>query len=426
MKRSFYYYITLAIIATCLFGSSIIYAKEEKTKDFQIKDGVLVKYKGINSEVIVPDEVTVIGRSAFKDNQTIRSVILPDGVTRIEDRAFDGCINLQSVSMSKSVIYIGDEAFRHCEKLSSIHTMKNVETIGMGAFAFCSNLYDLGSFDKLRFVGDYGAFFGTGWMEEELKKSDMVIINNILVHGKNCSGYVEIPKGITHIAGGAFSLAKEMNHVVIPDTVKSIGHAAFANCMNLESVRMADSVESIGEQAFRYCRKLKNVRLSNSLKSLEWGLFEGCSRLYNITLPEACESISHIVLADCRRLKYITFPEKMNEIICKQMLLDISRVKSSCKIYLTKSNESKAFVEYLQNQGWEVQELELQRKEVSLKKGETFELRMNSYAKCTWKSSNPSVAAVNYYGKITAKNKGTAVITATLYGKTYKCKVTVK
>jgi hypothetical protein len=116
----------------------------------------------------------------------------------------------------------------------------------------------------------------------------------------------------------------------------------------------------------------------------------------------------------------------MNEIICKQMLLDISRVKSSCKIYLTKSNESKAFVEYLQNQGWEVQELELQRKEVSLKKGETFELRMNSYAKCTWKSSNPSVAAVNYYGKITAKNKGTAVITATLYGKTYKCKVTVK
>jgi uncharacterized protein YjdB len=51
---------------------------------------------------------------------------------------------------------------------------------------------------------------------------------------------------------------------------------------------------------------------------------------------------------------------------------------------------------------------------------------MNSYAKCTWKSSNPSVAAVNYYGKITAKNKGTAVITATLYGKTYKCKVTVK
>ena len=417
---------TLAIIALCLFGSSTIYAKEEKAKDFLIKDGVLVKYKGSNSEVIVPDGITVIGSSAFSNNQTITSVILPDSVTRIEDRAFESCINLKSVSMSKSVIYIGDEVFRDCEKLSSIHTMQNIETIGKRAFANCSNLYDLGSLDKLRFVGDYGAFFGTGWMEEELKKSDMVIINNILVYGKNCSGYVEIPKGITHIAGVAFAGTKEMTHVVIPDTVKSIGYAAFDNCINLESIRMADSVESIGEQAFRYCRKLKNVRLSNSLKSLEFGLFEGCSRLYNITLPESCESISSNVFSDCRRLKYITFPEKMNENICKQMLINISRIKSSCIIYLTKSDKNKAFVKYLQNQGWEVEKLDLQTKDVSLKIRETFELRMNSYAKCTWESSNPSVAAVNYYGKITAKNKGTAVITATLYGKTYKCKVTVK
>jgi hypothetical protein len=116
----------------------------------------------------------------------------------------------------------------------------------------------------------------------------------------------------------------------------------------------------------------------------------------------------------------------MNENICEQMLLDLSRFKSSCKIYLTDSNKSKALVKYLQKQGWELEELALQKEEISLKKGEIFELRMNSYAKCKWKSSNPSVVAVNYYGKIRAKKKGTAVITATLYGKTYKCKVTVK
>lgn len=93
LKRRLCFYLILAMIALSLLGSSTISAKErtEKTSDFQIKDGVLVKYKGTDSEVTVPDGVTVIGRSAFKDNQTIISVILPDGVTRIEKRAFDGC-----------------------------------------------------------------------------------------------------------------------------------------------------------------------------------------------------------------------------------------------------------------------------------------------------------------------------------------------
>ena len=71
--------------------------------------------------------------------------------------------------------------------------------------------------------------------------------------------------------------------------------------------------------------------------------------------------------------------------------------------------------------------LALQSEKLTLKTGSTFELRMNSYAKCdSWTSSNPSVASVNYYGKITAKKAGTTVITATLYGKEYQCEVTVK
>lgn len=38
-------------------------------KEFIIRDGVLLKYKGKKSRVVIPDTVTVIGASAFRDNK---------------------------------------------------------------------------------------------------------------------------------------------------------------------------------------------------------------------------------------------------------------------------------------------------------------------------------------------------------------------
>lgn len=46
--------------------------------------------------------------------------------------------------------------------------------------------------------------------------------------------------------------------------------------------------------------------------------------------------------------------------------------------------------------------------------------------KVSWKSSKPSVVAVNKNGKIIARKAGTAVITATITNKKYKCKVVVR
>ena len=61
-----------------------------------------------------------------------------------------------------------------------------------------------------------------------------------------------------------------------------------------------------------------------------------------------------------------------------------------------------------------------------IKKGDTFEQRLESYAKAKWTSSNPSVASVNKYGKITARKQGKAVITVSIYGRQYSCNVMVK
>ena len=52
-------------------------------KDFIIEDGVLEKYLGAGGDVIIPDNVTKIGSSAFKDCTCMTSIIIPDSVIRI-------------------------------------------------------------------------------------------------------------------------------------------------------------------------------------------------------------------------------------------------------------------------------------------------------------------------------------------------------
>lgn len=58
-------------------------ANVEEDSDFVINaDGILTEYKGSDSDVVIPDEVTEIGDNVFKDNKTIESVEFPDNLLK--------------------------------------------------------------------------------------------------------------------------------------------------------------------------------------------------------------------------------------------------------------------------------------------------------------------------------------------------------
>lgn len=66
---------------------------------FEIENGVLLRYKGQESQVVVPSHVTEIADGAFLNCKSMESVTVPATLTKIGKNAFWGCTALTSVTV---------------------------------------------------------------------------------------------------------------------------------------------------------------------------------------------------------------------------------------------------------------------------------------------------------------------------------------
>lgn len=102
---------------------------EPDENGFVIEDGELTGYQGTAAEIVIPDSVTSIGRSAFEDCSGLTSVTIPNSVTGIGYRAFRGCSGLTSVTIPDSVKSIDGFAFFDCSGLTSVVIPDGVKRI---------------------------------------------------------------------------------------------------------------------------------------------------------------------------------------------------------------------------------------------------------------------------------------------------------
>ena len=116
-------------------SGSIVNIYGGTSSDFQIRGGVLEKYNGPETNVVIPDNVVEIGYSAFGGCKGIKSVIIPNSVKRIEADAFIGCEELSSIDIPDSVTFIGNRAFALCDNLEYVHISENATCIGERAFS---------------------------------------------------------------------------------------------------------------------------------------------------------------------------------------------------------------------------------------------------------------------------------------------------
>ena len=192
---------------------------------FEIEQNILKKYTeedGV-TEVTVPDGVTEIGESAFKDCKHLTSIHLPDSVTSIGEAAFFSCKHLTHIHISNRVTEIKRRAFAGCEKLMNIDIPDGVTEISKFAFDFCKNLISIHLPDSVAKIGD-NAFFHC-----------------------ECLTSIHLPENMTEIGAGAFSGCANLTTICLPEKITYIRKLAFSGCGKLKEIFIPVPVSGNGE-----------------------------------------------------------------------------------------------------------------------------------------------------------------------------------
>ena len=291
-------------------------------------------------ELELPDTLTEIGRSAFKDcpietlvincNITLSiirllheesvinnliNLIIGEGIKEIGSHTsggwtmhlFDQRNKLKKVKLPESLVVIGEEAFWHCGELIEINFPSNLERIKESAFSHCIKLaaVDLSSCKKLTHI-ELAAF-------------------------SNCTSLlqVKLSESITSIDMAAFEKCENLINLDLSTSkLTQISSYCFQDCKRLSQVKFPENITVIRMDSFKKCESLTKLDLSSytKLHTIEKGAFGGCTGLTEVNLPQSitgigivnggyiddgygtfinCTGLTSIDLSGCTRLKYI-------------------------------------------------------------------------------------------------------------------------
>lgn len=164
-------------------------------ENFQIQNGVLLKYFGADPNVEIPNEVTKIGDHAFEGCEFIKSICIPENVEEIGVSAFENCMNLEQITFASNskLKIISERAFCGCAFKELIFP-DSVTQIREGAFMPCGELKKLVLPCNLTYIGE-SAFEGCENLPEVFIPLSVKRIDSLaFAYANNMTAYVEAPE----------------------------------------------------------------------------------------------------------------------------------------------------------------------------------------------------------------------------------------
>ena len=286
------------------------------------------------TDITIPGSVTSIGNDAFSWCTSLTGITIPSSVTSIGNGAFSGCSSLTDITIPSSVTSIGESAFESCTDLTNITIPKSVTSIGSNVFDGCTALTEVllegGSTLTSENFGEVANKVVTRWNEDNLTWT-LTADGTLTISGtgamkeygagsspaaqkKDSVKKVVIEDGITNIVDFAFFDCTVLESIEIPGSVASIGNFAFCSCIRLTDITIPGSVTSIGDYAFFECSSLTGITIPSSVTSIGNNVFRDCSSLTSITIPESVTSIGNYAFKYCSSLTDITIPGSVTSI----------------------------------------------------------------------------------------------------------------
>ena len=234
------------------------------------------------SSINLPENVTTIGSGAFEGCSSLTSISIPNKVSRIEESTFENCTALQTVQMSEGIESIGSSAFEDCWKLNSVIIPEGVKKISTYAFSNCIELSSV-TFPESLIDISRGAFDNTAWYNDQ--PDGLVYAGDIALKYKGTmpdNTTIIIRAGTKGLATEVFDNCTGLISVIIPSGVTHIGNSAFSGCSDLTRIEIPSTVRSIGAWAFSACSKLSSLIIPESVSFIGQDAFINCSNVDTI------------------------------------------------------------------------------------------------------------------------------------------------
>ena len=332
----------------------------------------------LDSNYTIPNTVTTIGSSAFRDCSNIVSVVIPEGVTRIGESAFSntGLTTLEfnatncttcgsssnpafpssitSLTIGNGVTSIPDYFLYNGSQIENLTIPNSVTSIGRYAFWNSdSKLKSLTIGSGLLSIGDYSFSRTTGSYHQ------YTIPKVFWLGNTPPTDYTNIKAYVNYVANDQYSLSNQLKYQFLSSkfTVDGTTYIPVSpsertcdvvDCVyssEFEDIIIADKVSNrgvdmnvlnvnkyafynngylkslnisnkgnIGSNAFYRCNNLQTVTLGNNVTGILSECFYGCFNLQTVTLGNNVTGILSECFYGCSAIRELTIPNSVVEL----------------------------------------------------------------------------------------------------------------
>ena len=244
---------------------------------------------------IIPYSVVDVGMNSFQSSGFSGDVIIPNTVTSIGVSAYRDVSNMTgTLTISSNISLIPTTCFYNTPLTGTLTIPSSVTSIGVLSFSltkFTGNLIIPNTVTTLLSSAFEDAIFnGTLTISTGLSS-----LSNSVFKGVPFIGTLSIPSNIITIGDFVFYQNKYTGAITIPNTVTSIGAYSFALITTTSGeLTLSTSLTSIPDNAFRQTSITGNLNIPSGITSIGVSSFILCTSITGtLTLPSTIASIGN-------------------------------------------------------------------------------------------------------------------------------------